>query len=76
MRREDAEAERERLHQEDREHTYFVREHPAGEWEVVGTGIPRPNSDVVAERGAPVDVPDDLRPSSVRQIPPYGPGFA
>lgn len=75
MRREEADAERERLQRDDREHTYFVREEPAGEWEVVRTSIPRPSPDVLAERGEPVDMPDDFRPSSIRQIPPIGPGF-
>lgn len=75
MRRAEAEAERDRLQRDDREHTYLVRERPAGQWEVIRTNIPRPASDVVAERGKPTDAPEDLRPSSVRQIPPYGPGF-
>lgn len=75
MRREAAEAERERLQRDDHQHTYFVREQPVGEWEVVRTNLPHPTSDVVATQGKPVDVPDDLRPSSIRQIPPYGPGF-
>ena len=44
MGREDAEAERERLQRDDHEHTYFVREQPSGEWEVVRTNIPRPTS--------------------------------
>ena len=75
MRREDAEAERQRLQQDDHQHTYVVRERPAGEWEIVRMNIPRPTSTVVAERGEPEDVPEDLRPSSIRQIPPIGPGF-
>lgn len=74
MTREEAEAERERLQRDDH-HTYFVREQPIGEWEVVRTNLPRPTSNVVAERGEPADAPEDLRPSSIRQIPPYGPGF-
>ena len=53
MRREDAEADRERLQRDDREHTYFVRKQPVGEWEVVRTNIPRPTSHyVVAGRRA------------------------
>jgi hypothetical protein len=75
MRREEAEAERERLQRDDHQHTYVVREQPAGEWEVVRLNLPHRTSDVVAERGKPADVPDDPRPSIVRQIPPYGPGF-
>ena len=76
MRREEAEAEREKLQRDDHQHTYVVREQPVGEWEVVRTNIPRPTSDVVAERGEPADVPDDPRPFIIRQIPPYGPpGF-
>jgi hypothetical protein len=78
MTREEAEAERERLQRDDREHTYFVREQPVGEWEVVRTNLPRPGpaSGLVAERGQPADVPEDQRPFIVRQIPPYGPpGF-
>ena len=74
MRREDAEAERQRLQDDDRQHTYIVREHPSGEWEVVQIGIPRPSSNVVAERGEPTEAPDDPRPFLTRQIPPYGPG--
>lgn len=75
MTREEADAERERLQRDDREHTYFVREQPAGEWEVVRTNIARPTSDVAAERGKPAEVGEDFRPSSIRQIPPIGPGF-
>ncbi len=75
MRRGEAEAKRERLQRDDHEHTYFVREQPVGEWEVVRTNIPRPTSHVVAERGKPADVPEDPRPFIIRQIPPYGPGF-
>ncbi len=75
MRREEAEAERERLQRDDHEHTYFVREQPVGEWEVLRANLPRPTPDVVAERGEPADVPEDQHPFIVRQIPPYGPGF-
>ena len=53
MRREEAEAQRERLQRDDHEHTYVVREQPAGEWEIVRTNIPRPTSHhIVAARGA------------------------
>jgi hypothetical protein len=53
MRREDAEPQRERLQRDDHEHTYVVREQPAGEWEVVRTNIPTPTSHrVVARRRA------------------------
>jgi hypothetical protein len=53
MRREEAEARRETLQRNDHEHTYAVREQPAGEWEVVRMNIPHPTSHhVVAERGA------------------------
>ena len=48
MRREEAEAERERLQREDHQHTYFVREQPIGEWEVVRTNIPHPTLHGVA----------------------------
>jgi hypothetical protein len=59
MRREEAEAKRERLQGDDREHTYFVREQPVGEWEVVRTNIPRPTSPaVVAGRGAASPITD------------------
>ncbi len=76
MRREEAEAERERLQRDDHQHTYFVRAQPSGEWEVVRTNIPRPTSHVVAERGEPADAPEDPRPFIVRQMPSYGPpGF-
>ena len=52
MGREEAEARRERLQRDDHKHTYVVREHPAGEWEVVRTNIPRPTSHrVVAGSG-------------------------
>lgn len=52
MRREEAEAERERLQRDDHQHMYVVREQPVGAWEVVRTNIPRPTSHVVAGRGA------------------------
>jgi len=76
MRHEEAEAERQRLQRDDPEHTYFVREQPPGEWQVVAIDVSHPASDVVAERGEPTSPPEDPRPSLVRQIPPYGPpGF-
>lgn len=76
MRREAAEAERQRLQADDDQHTHVVREQPVGEWEVVRTNIPRPSPHVVAERGEPADLPEDTRPFIIRQIPPYGPpGF-
>ncbi|MBV9416008.1 MAG: hypothetical protein JO363_13585 [Solirubrobacterales bacterium] len=78
MRHDEAEAERQRLQQDDHEHTYVVREQPSGEWEVVRTNVPRPRptSDAVAERGEPAAPPEDPRSSLIRQIPPYGPpGF-
>ena len=76
MRREEAEAQREKLQRDDHEHTYFVREQPAGEWEVVRTNLPRSSLNVVAERGQPAAPAEDSRPSLIRQIPPYGPpGF-
>ena len=76
MRREEAEAERERLQRDDQEHTYFVRERPAGEWGVVRLNLPRRASNVVAERGEPAAPPEDPRPFLIRQISPYGPpGF-
>jgi hypothetical protein len=52
MGRDEAEAERERLQRDDRQHTYFVREQPSGGWEVVRTNVAPPTSHVVAERGA------------------------
>jgi hypothetical protein len=53
MRREEAEAQRESLQRDDHEHTYGVREKPAGKWDIVRTNIPRPTShDVVACREA------------------------
>jgi hypothetical protein len=76
MRREEAEAERERLQLDDHEHTFVVRERPPGEWEILRMNIPHPASDVVAERGEPTVPPEDLRQFLSRQIPPYGPpGF-
>jgi hypothetical protein len=73
MKREEAEAERERLQREDVQHTYVVREHRVGEWEVVRMNLPHRSSEVVAERGKPADAPEDPRPFIVRQFPPYGP---
>jgi hypothetical protein len=73
MRREDAEAKRDRLQRHDHEHTYDVREHPVGEWEVVRINLPHRTPHLVAERGKPAEVPEDPRPFIVRQIPPYGP---
>jgi hypothetical protein len=53
MRREDAEAQRERLQRDDHEHRYFLRELPVGKWDVVRTNIPRPTlPHVVAGRGS------------------------
>ena len=75
MRREEADAERERRQRDDQQHTYIVREQPTGEWEVVQIGIPRLSAHLVAERGEPSEAPEDPRPFLTRQIPPYGPGF-
>lgn len=72
MRREDAEARRDRLQTDDQDHTYPVRERPAGEWEVVRIDLAHGTSGVTAERGTPAERQDDPRPSLIRQIPPYG----
>lgn len=74
MSRAQAESERDRLQRDDHQHTYVVRERSADEWEVVRIDLPRPPARLVAEQGKPVDAPEDLRPSSIRQIPPF-PGF-
>jgi hypothetical protein len=59
MRREEAEAQRERLQQDDYEHTYVAREQPAGGWEVVRINLPHPTSHcVVPGRGAASPTPD------------------
>jgi hypothetical protein len=73
MQRQDAEAQRDRLQLDDHDHTYLVREQPVGNWEVVRIDLPHRASEVRAERGEPADLPDDPRPSLIRQIPPYGP---
>jgi hypothetical protein len=53
MRRDEAEAQRQRLQRDDYAHTYFVREQPVGEWEIVRANIPHPTSHhVVGERAA------------------------
>ena len=64
---------REMFQRDDHEHTYFVREQPAGQWEVVQIDLRRPSLDVVAERGEAAAVRDDPRPFISRLIPPYGP---
>ena len=61
MRRQDAEAQRVRLQLDDHDHTYLVREQPAGNWEVVRIDLPHRASEVRAERGEPADLPDDPR---------------
>jgi hypothetical protein len=58
MRREEAEAQRERLQQDDHEHTFFVREQ-AGEWEVVRTNIPQPISHYAAAGRGPASPTTD-----------------
>jgi hypothetical protein len=73
MRRQDAEAQRDRRQLDDQDHTYLVREQPVGKWEVIRIDLPHRASEVRAERGEPADLPDDPRPSLIRQIPPYGP---
>ena len=53
LRRQEAEAQREKLQRDDHQHAYFVREQPSGECEVVRANIPGPTSHyVVARRGA------------------------
>ena len=73
MRREEAKAERDRLQREDHAHTYLVRGRPDGEWDVVRIDIARRVEKLTAERGNPEDAPADLRPSIIRQVPPFGP---
>ena len=73
MRRQDAEARRDRLQRDNPDHAYLVREQPVGDWEVMRIDLPHRGSDVRAERGEPTDPPEDPRPSLIRQIPPYGP---
>jgi hypothetical protein len=81
MRRQDAEAHRDRLQQEDQAHTYVVRERSPGDWEVVRLDLARRIANVRAEQGKPANPqtrkpanpPEDPRPSLIRQIPPYGP---
>jgi hypothetical protein len=73
MRREDAEAQKDRLQRDDHEHTYLVRGRSGGEWEVVRIDLAHRTAHLRAERGKPTDPPDDPRPSLIRQIPPYGP---
>ncbi|PZS22694.1 MAG: hypothetical protein DLM61_25555 [Pseudonocardiales bacterium] len=48
-----------------------------GEWIVARLpGVGRVDkASVEAHKGEPLDVQDDPRPSSMRNIPPYGPGF-
>jgi hypothetical protein len=58
MRREEAEAQRETLQRADHEHTYVVREQPAGEWEVAWTNIPGPTSHPVGARRGPASPTD------------------
>lgn len=74
MRRVDAEALVDRLQRDDQDHQYLLREQPGDEWEVVKIGLAqRIPQHVRAERGEPADLPEDPRPSLIRQIPPYGP---
>jgi len=73
MRRDDAEAERDRLQHDDHDHTYLVRERSDGDWEVVRVDLAHRVRELRAERGDPTDPPPDPRPSLIRQIPPYGP---
>ncbi len=73
MRRQDAEAQKDRLQRDDREHTYIVRDRPGGQWEVVRIDLAHRTSGVRAELGNPTEPQADPRPSLIRQIPPYGP---
>ncbi len=74
MRRIDAELLRDRLQREDQDHKYLLREQPEDEWEVVRIGLPPSGPQHLrAEHGEPADLPEDPRPSLIRQIPPYGP---
>lgn len=74
MRHIDAESLRDRLQREDPDYRYLVREQPEDGWEVVRIGLAqRPSQHLTAERGEPADLPEDPRPSLIRQIPPYGP---
>jgi hypothetical protein len=53
MKREEAEAQRERLQRDDHDHRYVVREQPAGDWDIVRTNMSPPTSHcVVAGRRA------------------------
>jgi len=72
MERTEAEAERDRLQSADRAHSYLLRERPGGDWEVVRIDLAQQARKLKAERGDPSDPPPDMRPSAIRQIPPYG----
>ena len=73
MRREEAEAQLLKIQQDDREHTYLLRESEAGVWRIVRIDIPSPPSSVLAERGEPAESREDVRSFISRLIPPYGP---
>ncbi len=74
MHRIDAESLRDRLQHEDPDHQYSVRGQSGDEWEVVKFGLARRASQhLTAQRGEPTDLPEDPRPSLIRQVPPYGP---
>jgi hypothetical protein len=59
MRREDAEAHKDRLQPDDHHHTYLERGGPGGEWEVVRIDLTHRISRLRAEQGRPTDPHDD-----------------
>jgi len=77
MTKDQAEALRDRRAQEHPEYDWVVRVRAGDDWAVLrlprGSAIDR--SSVEAQKGEPIEIADDPRVASERNIPPLGPGF-
>jgi hypothetical protein len=77
MTRNEADTLRARRKNDEPQFDWVVQRRAADDWIVLrlprGLGIDR--STVKAEKGEPIEVADDPRAASERNIPPLGPGF-
>jgi hypothetical protein len=77
MTKSEAHSLRERCKQEQPQFTWVVQRRAADDWVVLrlpgGSGIDQ--STIEGQKGEPVEVRDDPRPASERNIGPVGPGF-
>lgn len=77
MTRDEADALRDRRKAEHPEFDWVVQQRAADDWAVMRLpgGLRIDPGSVEGRKGEPVDLADDPRPASVRNVPPFGPGM-